>query len=400
MRSVIAIALAFGCASPPSSDAGLASDAGRRSDARARPDARIDAGRVIAVGTCEALGDVGQWEEITPPEVSLPGPADCPFGTNSFVVDPVNEGTVYLGTCNQGIWKSTDCGSSWVHINTGRGAEALDRARQWTFAIDPTQPDVLYTNAGYGGGGSNGFFKSTNGGVDWDEIWPPAGDPAWAGVVEYGFGGSISMDPLDPRHLLISFHARCLGAHADACLGESRDGGESWRVVDGGPGWEGGEGQAAWIVEGDSWLWGSSSNGLWRTANAGESWELIDPTLVGHGGGQLYRAANGAYYLAGQEGVLRSEDGRSWSVVPSSGGLSYGMVGDGRTLYTSSFAVCFEWNPDGLQPYLTSPEDDGLTWTEMASPPFPQGGSLGYDLANEILYSSNCQNGFHRVRMR
>ena len=41
------------------------------------------------------------------------------FGTTDFVIDPTNSGTVYLGTSSLGIWKTTNCGSSWVHINTG-----------------------------------------------------------------------------------------------------------------------------------------------------------------------------------------------------------------------------------------------------------------------------------------
>ena len=117
-------------------------------------------------GTCTGLAAPGTWEQITPPEAlaQFPGPGNCRYGTGSFVVDPSTD-AVYLGTCNMGIWKTTDCGSTWVHINTGTNGKTLDTGRQWTFAIDPVDPRVLYTNSGYGAM-SNGAFKSIDGGVE------------------------------------------------------------------------------------------------------------------------------------------------------------------------------------------------------------------------------------------
>jgi hypothetical protein len=50
-----------------------------------------------------------------------------------------------------------------------------------------------------------------------------------------------------------------------------------------------------------------------------------------------------------------------------------------------------------LKPFLTSPESPGTVWTHMDSPGLTSGGTLGYDAAHEILYSSNLQSGFYRV---
>jgi hypothetical protein len=91
------------------------------------------------------------------------------------VLDTHTPSTVYLGTCDYGIWKSTDCGSTWTNINTGRNANQFQKSSHWTLVIDPVDSQVLYTNAGYNhvDGNHSGLFKSTNGGVDWTEIWPP-----------------------------------------------------------------------------------------------------------------------------------------------------------------------------------------------------------------------------------
>src|SRR5258708_11887702 len=74
---------------------------------------------------------------------------------------------VYLGSEEWGFDKSTDCGATWTKTNTGKNGAALDKGSQWTMLVDPTNPEVLYTNSGFG---VSGVFKSVNGGVDWDQV--------------------------------------------------------------------------------------------------------------------------------------------------------------------------------------------------------------------------------------
>ena len=108
------------------------------------------------VADCNGLGAVGMWEAITPPGVT---------NVLNILVDPVHAGTVYVGTSKTGIFRSTNCGKDWVKINTGAGAAAIDSGGQWTMAIDPTNPNVLFAGSLYGSDPS--LQKSTNGGVDW-----------------------------------------------------------------------------------------------------------------------------------------------------------------------------------------------------------------------------------------
>jgi hypothetical protein len=131
------------------------------------------------VGACSSLGPVGTWQEITPPDVKAGLASATPKdagGTFSFAVDPVNSGTIYVGTVYQKMWKSTDCGATWAQLGTGRHAGSWDHAMNWTFAVDPIEPNVVYTNSGYGTQGS-GLLKSTNAGLDWDVVWPPSNQP-------------------------------------------------------------------------------------------------------------------------------------------------------------------------------------------------------------------------------
>src|SRR5215471_9347219 len=90
------------------------------------------------------------------------------YGTNLYALDPQNTATVYLGTTAQGIYKSTDCASTWTHVNTGQNGSLLDKGGNWTIAIDPVDDRIIYANAGYGP--DLGLFKSVNAGVDWQSI--------------------------------------------------------------------------------------------------------------------------------------------------------------------------------------------------------------------------------------
>jgi hypothetical protein len=357
----------------------------------------------VAVGACDQLAASGMWENITPPVTPLHDITPCPYG-GDLVMNPLNPATLYVGSCNEGIWKTTNCGSSWAHINTGTNGEALDAGRQWTFLIDPLNPEVLYANSGYNsyiqggsfsGNGVSGAFKSINGGVDWQVIWPPS-DQTLANVVQYNFVGHLAMDRGDSQHLLISFHAACAAPHSAACFGESRDGGATWRIVDGLLQWSGGEGQAIYFLDnGTNWLFGSQSNGLWRTSDSGAHWTDLN-VAQGHAAGALYRAKDGTFYLATPEGILRSPDGSAWSLVPNSGSVMLGITGNGTTMFASRG---FPWDPSAVlyEPFWTSAEGDGLNWSQLSSPMLSNGGGLAYDSAHHLLYSSNLGAGVWRV---
>jgi hypothetical protein len=351
------------------------------------------------VTACNALAASGTWEQITPPTVlaQLPGPSSAPYGTNAFVLDPTNYATVYLGTSGMGIWKTTDCGATWVHINTGTHGAELDTGRNWTMQIDPTNPKVIYTNEGYGGSG-NGAFKSTNGGVDWTPIWPPA-DPSQANIVQYNFVNTITMDPANPQHLLLAFHATCSAPYTTNCIAESSDGGGTWKVINGDPSWNSEGWQGFFLNDSKTFLLASSGDGVWTTNDDGATWKKIEDSSQGeHNGNQIYRATDGTFYFGATGGVLRSPDGVAWTLIPNSGQLILGLASSGQTIYASSG---YPYNPgQGPPPYepvYTSAETDGMKWVQMTSPLLSNGGPLGYDPDHHILYSSNWGAGFYRV---
>lgn len=392
MRLVAALVLvapvAFGCASDdnaPSASGGSGGGAGK--------------GPTPTVNDCSGLAAPGVFEEITPPEVKAGIGTKQPDGqtrggTFAMAVDPVHLGTVYAGTLFQKLWKTTDCGATWNAVATGAASEDVNRGMNWTLALDPLNPDVVYTNSGYG---SNGLFKSTDGGVNFTDVWSIASQPELGKAFQYNFANVVALDPSDPEHVLLTFHETCLPPHPATCIVETKNGGSSWQLIEGEPSWNGNEGQVIFFLDGPrTWLWGSQTNGFWRTGDAGATWEEIPGMTTSHlQGSQLARAADGTFFMAGADGIWRSPDGlaSTWTLIPNTGPIVGGLVTDGTTLYASTCYFGGFCNPR----YLTSPEIDGNTWTELEHPEMTQGGNLGYDPGHRLLYSSNLDAGLWRV---
>ena len=341
-------------------------------------------------GCSTTSADVGVWKNITPPQVDLT--IGDFFGMQAMVVDPINPSTIYVGRAMDGIYKSSDCGANWVKISTGRNARSMASGRSWTMVIDPNNPEVIFTNQGYG---ASGVFKTANGGIDWDQVL----SPNITSAVPYGgFVGDIAMDPTDSRHLLVGWHADCLPPHSRACFAETKDSGASWALRDGDPSWLGGEGTSYQILDDKTWIFSSQSNGLWRSGDSGTSWQQIPGASISHGNGQLYRAKSGAFYLGTAHGIIYSVDGVSWAMLPNSGRLIMGLVGDGNRLYASN---AYPYNPPGIEPYLpylSGAEGPSSRFTVLSSPMMRNGGGrLHLDSMRHILYSTNLNAGLWRM---
>jgi hypothetical protein len=349
---------------------------------------------------CNGLAAPGVFEEITPAEVkagmgSKMADGQTRGGPFAMAVDPVNLGTIYSGTLFQGVWKSTDCGATFTKIATGTNATDVNRGMNWTLAVDPQEPKTVYTNSGYG---SNGLFKSTDGGVNWSDIWSGKSQPELGKAFQYNFANVIAIDPQDHQHLLLTFHEPCLAPHTSTCIVESKDGGASWEIHDGKAGWNGGEGQVIFFLDSSTtWLWGSQTNGFWRTPDSGTTWEEIPKMTTSHlQGSQILRAKDGTFYAAGADGIWRSPDGQAstWKVVPDTGPILGGLASSGSNIFAST---CYFGGFCDAPRYLKSAETDGITWQAMTTPKMSMGGNLGYDPGHKLLFSSNLDAGLWRV---
>jgi photosystem II stability/assembly factor-like uncharacterized protein len=320
---------------------------------------------------------------LTPDAVHIS--ADHGYGVGNVIVDPVNNGTLYFGTQTNvllpsfastkgdGLFKSTDCGATWVKIDTGTDSDLLDNGRQWTMNIDPTDPQTLYTNAGYG---ANGFYKSIDGGVNWTDVTPKLPDTP-------GAVGNTQLDPQHHEHFLLTWHGPC--RPGEGCLAETFDAGKTWTPHFGNPPWV----EQVRVYMLDSMKWIIPSGGLILTEDGGKTYRPVTASTDagGHSAGQLYRAKNG-YYIGAMNGVIYSQDGTSWEELPNSGQWVQGIIGDGTTMYAS-----------GNNGVTSSLETDGKTWVGMPGP-LNAGCFSDLDTGHQLLYLSCGNLGIWRVRVK
>lgn len=340
---------------------------------------------------CDSLSGPGQWENITPPQVHLEDsfqtPAGENFGANSFVINPQNRAVVYLGTSAQGIYKSTDCGASWALINTGRNGDQLSKGRQWTFQIDSSNPDTLYANSGYG---TIGAWKSTNGGVDWDPFIDAKSVKA---LVYGGFVHMIAIDPTNSKHLIVTPHFTCIPGAVDGmpktehCMLETTDAGATWQIHDNTP--VNGEGQSIWITDSQTWYWAAGFQGLWRTGDAGGSWQ--HPYSSGYALPHPLLLGNGTLYVGGVYNLLQgTNDGLTWAALDRTPATD-GVAGDATTLFSVKHTT-----------FNTASTSDLTSWTALPSPNISdpermQSIDLQYDPDHHLLYSVHNLGGFWRL---
>jgi photosystem II stability/assembly factor-like uncharacterized protein len=340
----------------------------------------------VKVATCDALGAVGEWQNILPAIQAIA--PDAKLAT-TVALDPMQAGTLYVGTATgehawggpgQGIFESKDCGATWKKVDTGLMAAAVDESTPWGLTADPIDPQVLYHSSGYG---DLGLLKTTNGGVDWTRVYPP--DDELAKIVNWV--QLVAMDPANHLHLLLSMHDQCKGSFNSGCMGESKDGGTTWRLFAvPTPGFSHSAGPV--FISPTTWLYAAGADGTFYTKDSGDTWEKVAnsgfPTSVKVGK---------TYLLGSLEGVLESTDGHAWKAIPSTT-PAISVLNDGETVWAAR-----EYAEDG-QPYVAASSSDVHTWKSVKTPSMQAGGAMVYDSPHHLLYSANFGSGLWRVVTR
>ncbi len=117
------------------------------------------------------------WTNIGPSGIDMSSSFISYWGTVSgrsrgLAVHPTNVNTVYAGAAAGGIWKTTDGGSTWTDISgifsrLTFGAIAIDPNSTNTVFAGTGESRWLFNNVTYEG---NGLYKTTDGGSSWTRI--------------------------------------------------------------------------------------------------------------------------------------------------------------------------------------------------------------------------------------
>jgi len=340
--------------------------------------------------------NVGVWEDISPPEFRTPSTME----TLTVAVDPVHPNVVYATAGNvtngghqgTGVMKSVDCGKSWTKISTGRNASHFDGGDLWAIEIDWSDPNVMYVTNGYGTEPS--VYKSTNGGVDWDDVFAPDG----AVVHTVGpplFTQDVAMDPADSRHLVVSFHENCTGNYAPSCLAETKDAGATWRLFKAPTsGWQE---SANFTILGTMSFLLASPSGVFFTSDAGQSWtKVINDAAYGSYDHGAYLGPNGTLYMGAGSGVYASDPhagtgpiGSAWTKMANSP-HGNAIVSDGVHLFVGDGIY------QGANVYR-APLSDLTTWTKMPFAGTRSATRFEYDPTRHVIYSANWGAGLWRL---
>ena len=224
-------------------------------------------------------GGIG-WEPITDSlDVSSVG---------SVAIAPSDENQVWMGTgetfvirpahaMGDGIYKSTDAGKTWEQ----KGLEKSGRIGR--VVVHPTNPDIVYAAAlghTYGPQKERGVYRTKNGGATWEQVL----------FVDEGTGAAdLAIDPQNPDVLyaaMWSVHINTWGLRSGGPGGgiyKSIDGGDTWKPMteNGLPGGEKRPVGKAAVALCHSQpdvvyaLFEINSPELWRSNDAGKSWELM-----------------------------------------------------------------------------------------------------------------------------
>ncbi len=249
---------------------------------------------------------------------------------------PADAQTYYMGAAG-GVWKTTNAGARWEPVTDGQiGVGSIG-----AIAVADSDPNIVYVGTGSADPRGNvtngdGVYKSTDAGTTWQHIGLRA-----AGVI-----GRIRVHPKDANVAYVAVVGNIFGPNKERGVYRTKDGGKTWEQVLAVSENTGAIDvsidrknpdtlfAAMWTVRRAPWSIdsGSTEGGLFRSSNGGTTWQrltkgLPSGVLVGKIGVSVSEANPLRVYAlieaAGdQGGVYRSDDrGETWTRINTSRSL-------------------------------------------------------------------------------
>jgi hypothetical protein len=366
-------------------------------------DATASANRSAVFDTSSSV-QTGTWTNVTPSGMDLLNGSCDNYGANSVVANKARQNELFIHVDCQGIWKSTNYGQTWTGpINTGQnGAQVSDCAGGINIApASGNTPATLYESCIRGSG--QGFWRSTDGGINWTKFILPPGHSNYQDVY------APDVDPYDGNHLIMAWH------EWDTLL-ESTNGGQTWTYINTLTAMHQNGGTAAlvFINTGNpsttrtTWLYvpqdQNGAVGTWRTIDGGANWTHVDKNEKPHGSFQIFQPdTNGTLFIGGSrsdlgQGVLRSSDyGQTWVHVGNSGpgGTLFGSPNHVYNMYSWACKLCV------IDPNFQGASILGITgWMDMTVPSQmilgPATVATVYDGSHYIYIGGNWNIGIWR----
>ena len=325
------------------------------------------------------------------------------YSIGCITIDPNHPETVWVGTgenvsgrhvaYGDGIYRSEDGGKTWTNMGL------KDTQHIGNIVVDPRDSNVVYVAAQgplWSPGGERGLYKTTDGGKSWELILSAG---------QYTGANEVHLDPRDPDTVYTSLHQRFRNVAAlmdggpESGIHKSTDGGETWRELTNGiPAEDKGKIGLSISPVDPNVVYATielaqRTGGLWRSLDAGESWEKRSD--------EVYSGTGPHYY---QEIFASPHDVDTlYQVAPT----LYRTVDGGKTMqpvknqsvHGDYHAVVFNLdNPDyllvGTDGGVYESFDEAANWKFFANMPITQfyKVTVDYDLPFYNIYGGTQDN--------
>lgn len=244
-------------------------------------------------------GAANNWTNLAPGanrNITYAGSSnqDASGRTLAIAISPADQNLVLLGAAQGGIWKSTDRAATFRPVGDGLPSLAIKVLR---FA--PSNPNVVYAGSGEPHGSTSiygaGVFKSTDAGETWQAL--PASGAGWN--FDYLSVSGLQVDPRNANTLFVTtadvasyvVSYKPPPANRQTGVFKSTDGGQSWTLLKAAttytyPGKQPGNNGFMDLEIGgpsqpDLLYITEYYGGIYRSANAGQSWTRVTPLNTG-----------------------------------------------------------------------------------------------------------------------
>ncbi len=344
-----------------------------------------------------AVGSGGLWKTTNAGITWLPVFDQQPsYSIGAVAIDPSSANVVWVGTgenvsgrhvgWGDGVYRSRDGGRSWQRV----GLEQSQHIGK--ILIDPRDGNVVFAAAEgplWSSGGERGLYKTTDGGATWTAVLQIDEN---TGVTD------VEFDPSNPDVLYAAAYQRrrhvwsLLAGGPESGIYKSADAGETWRRIEIGlpRGDMGKIGLAVTPADPDLVYATIEANdeerGFYRSRDKGESWERRNSYISGGTGPHYYQEIEASPQnpdLVYQMDVFLQ--------VTRDGGASFDNLGTGAEKHSDNHALWID--PEDANHLLVGTDaglyetfDEGTTWRHFPNLPVSQFYKLALD-SSEPFYN-------------
>ena len=262
---------------------------------------------------------------VTPTDVCSQGvweKTSGPPGIEVTVIYKAN-GTLFAGTKTQGLFRSTDSGTTWTPSGSGI-------SRTHVRDIITSGENLLIATSATNCPASTNVFKSTDNGVTWTPTT--------------GLAGRVVSSFAKKGDILFAVY-NSFGAGTSVF--RSVNNGNSWQPV------TSPLQLATKVFASDEAVIVGERNVIWRSTDDGVTWSAVEQsganniTSFGRAGGRLFAGTSDGYHIS-------DNNGENWTFIPFPGGVA-SFASDGSNIYL------------GTRDKIYRSSNLGANWTETSS---------------------------------